>query len=97
VNKLAVVKSSKNKIKNQRGLIEAIYYITNDEKCFAKCYANGFEFDGATNAADFFQKIRQMHENDDKILAHHYIQSFNPEDNITPELEQKIEWRCGYA
>jgi hypothetical protein len=90
VNKLAVIKSSKNKIKTQRGLTEAIYYITNDEKCFAKCYASGNEFDGVTVSADFFTEIQQIHGKQSGILAHHYFQSFNPEDNITPELAHKI-------
>ena len=37
-----------------------------------------------------FDVTRFAYGKNDKILAHHYVQSFYPNENITPELAHKI-------
>jgi hypothetical protein len=86
---MAVVKSSKNKIKNTVAGIKAIEYITNPEKTFMvsteNCYGNA-----PNDLATQFKQLRIAHNQDKGILAHHYIQSFSPDDNITPEQAHQI-------
>lgn len=42
------------------------------------------------NTFQQFEMVRQSHEQDKGVIAHHYYQSFSPEDNITPEQAHKI-------
>ena len=37
-----------------------------------------------------FYEIRRVFNKDSDILAHHYIQSFSPNEKITPELVHQI-------
>lgn len=42
------------------------------------------------NTYQQFEMVRQSHGQDKGVIAHHYYQSFSPEDNITPEQAHKI-------
>lgn len=44
----------------------------------------------ADNTYRQFEWVRQSHDQDRGVIAHHYYQSFSPDDHITPELAHKI-------
>lgn len=60
-----------------------------DEKCFQAACLNCAN-DGADGLSKQFYETRRAFNKDDKILAHHYVQSFSPNENITPELAHQI-------
>ena len=92
---MATVKSVKSAIKSSDYVAKSISYIlspetkSGNEKCFkATCLncANG----GAEELAKQFYEIRRAYNKDSERLAHHYVQSFSPNENITPELAHKL-------
>jgi type IV secretory pathway VirD2 relaxase len=87
---MAVIKSTENKIKNQPSLLKAIYYITRDDKISEVSFSDGMYFISATDTAEMYQQIRQAHNKNSGILAHHYVQSFSPDDKLTPEQAHQI-------
>ncbi len=44
----------------------------------------------AQNTYDDFERIRKYFHRDNGVIAHHYYQSFQKDDNITPEQAHKI-------
>ena len=92
---MATVKSVKSAIKSSEYVIKSIKYIlspetkSGDEKCvqssFLNCCNNSIE-----SLVTQFDVIRFAFGKNDKILAHHYVQSFSPNEKITPELAHKI-------
>lgn len=76
-------------IKSFSHVKNAIEYILNPSKSayssFANCYS-GTSYDISIQ----FKNIRELFNKNDKILAHHYVQSFAPDDNITPEQAFEI-------
>ncbi|GHU58189.1 hypothetical protein FACS1894133_2490 [Clostridia bacterium] len=86
---MAVVKSTENKIKHQSALVQALKYITNPEKVFAVSAENCNGYDFVSYALEFGE-TRIAKDNDGGILAHHYVQSFSPDDKVTPEQAHKI-------
>ena len=68
-----------------------IKYITNPEKTDGKMLVS---FDGCTeeNAAVMFDLALRgkRKQRKDSVLAYHFIQSFSPEDNLTPEKAHEI-------
>lgn len=76
-------------IKSFSHVKNAIEYILNPSKSayssFVNCYS-GTSYDISIQ----FKNIRELFNKNDKILAHHYVQSFAPDDNITPEQAFEI-------
>lgn len=90
---MAVIKSTKRKLKVECSVINAIEYITDNDKISEVYYYNGTEqtdFWSAVSAAEYMNTIRASCNKNTQILAHHYIQSFAPEDNVTPEQAHEI-------
>lgn len=85
---MAIVKAIKNPIKSHEAVLKAINYITNPEKVFAvsteNCCGNSYEL------SKQFYITRKIYNQDKNILSHHYVQSFSPEDNVTPEQAHQI-------
>ena len=92
---MAVVEPIRKPIKAHQYVHDSISYILSpenkhgEEKCFKatclNCVNNGVEL----LSKDFFETRRAFGKVYD-ILAHHYVQSFSPNENITPELAHKI-------
>ena len=92
---MATVKSVKSAIKSSEYVIKSIKYIlspetkSGNEKCvqssFLNCCNNSID-----SLVTQFDVIRFAFGKNDKILAHHYVQSFSPNEKITPELAHKI-------
>lgn len=85
---MAIVKAIDNPIKAHEAVNKAINYIVNPSKAFAVSTENCC---GDVNeiAKQFFI-TRTAHNKDNKILSHHYVQSFSPEDGITPEQAHQM-------
>ena len=92
---MAVVEPVRKPIKAHQYVTDSIAYVLSpenrngDEKCFrATCLncANG----GAEDLAKQFYEIRRAYNKDSERLAHHYVQSFSPNEHITPELAHQI-------
>lgn len=85
---MAVNKRINNAIKTHESEINAIDYIVNDEKtsniAYVSCYGNSLEI------AEQFQLTRNLYGKDNNIMAHHYIMSFSPQDNVTPEQANQL-------
>ena len=92
---MAVVEPIRKPIKAHQYVHDSISYILSpenkhgEEKCFKatclNCVNNGAEL----LSKDFFETRRAFGKDYD-ILAHHYVQSFSPNENIIPELAHKI-------
>ena len=92
---MATVKSVKSAIKSSEYAVKSIKYIlspetkSGDEKCvqssFLNCCNNSID-----SLVTQFDVIRFAYGKNDKILAHHYVQSFSPNEKITPKLAHKI-------
>lgn len=87
---MAIVKSTKKKIKCDKALYNAVLYVTKKEKAFAASFSSSEKFSAVDDVTELFKMIRQTHNKNGGILAHHFVQSFDPSDNITPELANKI-------
>ena len=91
---MATVKEIKPQIKSQEYVENSIKYIlapenrNGDEKCFTSTCLNCNG--SANNLALQFSLIRMQYGKDKNILSHHYVQSFSPNEKITPELAHKI-------
>lgn len=92
---MAICKEVKKSIKAHQYVYDSMSYVLSpenkngDEKCFQATCLN-CENDGVDSLAQQFYTTRLMYNKDDKILAHHYVQSFSPNENITPELAHQI-------
>jgi len=92
---MAIVKSVNKSIKAHQYVADTIAYVLSpenkhgDEKCFKATCLNCVN-DGAASLAKQFYWTRKAFDKDNKILAHHYVQSFSPNENITPELAHQI-------
>ena len=92
---MATIKSVKSAIKSSEYFAKSISYIlspetkSGNEKCvqssFLNCCNNSID-----SLVTQFDVTRFAFGKNDKILAHHYVQSFSPNENITPELAHKI-------
>ncbi len=85
---MAIVKSTKKTIKSHEAVFKVIEYIMNPKKAFSVSMENccGEPYDVSKQ----FYVTRLAFNKDEKILSHHYIQSFSPEDNITPEQAHQM-------
>lgn len=92
---MAVVEPIQKPIKAHQYVYDSIAYVlapenrNGDEKCFRASFLNCVN-DGADSLSKQFYETRRAFNKDDKILAHHYVQSFSPNENITPELAHQI-------
>ena len=92
---MAIVKSIRKPIQAHQYVFDSIAYILSpenrngDEKCFQATCLN-CENNGADSLAKQFYVVRKAFNKDSKILSHHYVQSFSPNEKITPELAHKI-------
>ena len=92
---MAVVEPIRKPIKAHQYVYDSIAYVLSpenrngDEKCFQATCLN-CENNGVDSLAKQFYVVRKAFNKDNKILSHHYVQSFSPNENITPELAHKI-------
>lgn len=92
---MAAVKEIEKSIKAHQYVYDSIAYILSpensngDEKCFQATCLNCVN-DGADGLSKQFYETHRAFSKDDNILAHHYVQSFSPNENITPELAHQI-------
>ena len=92
---MATVKSVKSAIKSSEYVVKSIKYIlspetkSGDEKCVQSSFMNCCN-DSIDSLVTQFDVIRFAYGKNDKILAHHYVQSFSPNEKITPKLAHKI-------
>lgn len=85
---MAVNQSAENKIKTVAGLTEALAYITNPAKIseVSRLNCSGSN----SNTLDQFRLLRLAFNQNKGIIAHHFIQSFAPNDNVTPETVHRF-------
>ena len=92
---MAIVKSVKKSIKAHQYVADTIAYVLSpenkhgDEKCFKATCLNCVD-NGAESLAEQFYWTRKAFDKDNKILVHHYIQSFSPNEKISPDLAHQI-------
>lgn len=85
---MAVNQSAENKIKTVAGLTEALAYITNPAKIYEVSRINCSGSN--SNTLEQFRLLRLAFNQNKGIIAHHFIQSFSPNDNITPETAHRF-------
>ena len=92
---MAIVKAVEKEIKSHEYVYSSLSYILSpenkngDEKCFQSTTLNCFG-NGADDFSKQFFMVRDAFNKDKNILAHHYIQSFSPNEKISPALAHKI-------
>ena len=92
---MAVVEPIRKSVKAHQYVYDTIVYVLSpenkhgDEKCFKATCLN-CENESAESLAKQFYVTRKAFKKDDDILAHHYVQSFSPNENVTPELAHQI-------
>ena len=92
---MATVKEIKKTIKAHQYVSDSISYILSpenrngDEKCYKATCLNCTN-NGAEGLSKQFYEIRRYFNKDKEILSHHYVQSFSPNEKITPELAHQI-------
>lgn len=85
---MAVNQTAENKIKTVAGLTEALAYITNPAKIYEVSRINCSGSN--SNTLEQFRLLRLAFNQNKGIIAHHFIQSFSPNDNITPETVHRF-------
>ena len=92
---MAVVEPVRKPIKAHQYVTDSIAYVLSpenrhgDEKCFKATCLN-CDNGGAEDLAKQFFEIRRAFKKDRERLAHHYVQSFSPNEKVTPELAHQI-------
>ena len=92
---MAVVEPVRKPIKAHQYVTDSIAYVLSpenrngDEKCFKATCLN-CDNGGAEDLARQFFEIRRAFKKDKERLAHHYVQSFSPNEKVTPELAHQI-------
>ena len=92
---MAVVEPIRKSVKAHQYVYDTIAYVLSpenkhgDEKCFKATCLN-CENESAESLAKQFYVTRKAFKKDDEILAHHYVQSFSPNEKVTPELAHQI-------
>ena len=92
---MAIVKSVNKSIKAHQYVADTIAYVLSpenkhgDEKCFKATCLNCVN-EGVESLSKQFYVTRTVFDKDNEILAHHYVQSFSPNENVTPELAHQI-------
>ena len=85
---MAVNQTAENKIKTEVGLTEVLAYITNPAKIseVSRINCSGSN----SNTLDQFRLLRLAFNQNKGIISHHFIQSFAPNDNVTPETVHRF-------
>ena len=92
---MAVVEPVRKPIKAHQYVTDSRAYIRSpenrngDEKCYKATCLNCAN-NGAEGLSKQFYEIRRYFNKDNGILSHHYVQSFSPNEKITPELAHQI-------
>ena len=92
---MATVKEIEKSIKAHQYVSDSIAYVLSpenrngDEKCFKATCLNCAD-NGAEGLSKQFYETRRWAEKDSGVLAHHYVQSFSPNEKVTPELAHQI-------
>ena len=92
---MATVKSVKSAIKSREYVAKSIKYILSpenkegNEKCIQSSFLNCCG-DCTNDFVMQFEITRLAFCKNDNILAHHYVQSFSPNEKITPEIAHQI-------
>lgn len=86
---MAVVKTISPKMTVETHIATSIDYVTDKEKAYKVSYnlCTNNTTQGLTNE---FRMTRIAFNKNNKILAHHLVQSFSPEDKISPEQAHQI-------
>ncbi len=91
--RVAFCKTFKKAIKNEQYVIDSLNYISSPKKASQVTYVNETVIENDVNTFDVardYRITRMLNQKNDKILAHHFIQSFSQDDNISPELAYQI-------
>lgn len=85
-------KQTSNRMYSDAQAFGALNYITRKDKTTPELTYYNLSNSNFTNyeTIKFFQQTRKMYDKDNKILAHHLVQSFDVNDKLTPELANKI-------
>lgn len=85
-------KQTSNRMYSDAQAFGALNYITRKDKTTPALTYYNLSNSNFTNyeTIKFFQQTRKMYDKDNKILAHHLVQSFDVNDKLTPELANKI-------
>ena len=92
---MATVKEIEKAIKAHQYVSDSIAYILSpenrngDEKCFRATCLNCAN-DSVEGLVQQFYVVRMAYNKNDNILSHHYVQSFSPNEKVTPEIAHKI-------
>lgn len=85
---MAIIKEIKNPIKSAEAVYKAVDYVTNPDKIFRISYEN---CSGNTSEiSKEFYVTRTAFNQNHGILAHHYVQSFSPNENVSLEQAHEI-------
>lgn len=98
VEPLQYIMNEKKTVQKDNGQRAAIDYISNGEKTNSGQLVTGFSCDPLTSVVEFAMtqelalesKGNYTRSKTSDVKAHHVIQSFSPEDNITPEQAHEI-------
>ena len=92
---MAVVEPVRKPIKAHQYVTDSIAYVLSpenrngDEKCFKATCLNCAD-NGSEGLSKQFYETRRWANKDSGVLAHHYVQSFSPNEKVTPELAHQI-------
>ena len=92
---MATVKEIEKAIKAHQYVSDSIAYILSpenrngDEKCFQSTCLNCAN-DSVEGLVQQFYVVRMAYNKNDNILSHHYVQSFSPNEKVTPEIAHQI-------
>lgn len=86
---MAVVKTVKQKMTVEKHIADSIDYIIDKKKAYKVSY-NLCSHNTTPGLVKEFRITRQAFNKNDKILAHQLIQSFAPDDNVSPEQAHQI-------
>lgn len=86
---MAIIKCVNKPNRTHAGMKNAINYVLNPKKTNDNLIS-AIGLTDPKNAYDEMVMIKQLMGKTDKRLWYHFVQSFPPYDNITPELAQKI-------
>ncbi len=92
---MATVKEIKKAIKAHQYVSDSIAYILSpenrngDEKCFQATCLNCAN-DSVEGLVQQFYVVRMAYNKNNNILSHHYVQSFSPNEKVTPEIAHQI-------
>ncbi|MGL9969185.1 relaxase/mobilization nuclease domain-containing protein [Enterococcus sp. DIV1420a] len=93
-------------IKEERNLRNAIKYILDPEKTKSQTLTSGYKINLVNNAFYEMSLTRDLAEkifvqpnkiSNNKVIARHIIQSFDPNDNLTPEEVHEIGRQTAFA